>query len=407
VKLEKGKQITFTYSVKFVENNTLQWATRWDIYFEQGMAEKDEQIHLFAIINSFAMVMFLTGMVAHILRRTVNKAITYYNERADLEVEETGWKQVHGDVFRPPSYPGIFSIIIGSGVQVAGMSFLTLVFACLGFLAPNHRGGLLTTMLLLFVFMGSWAGYTSARIYKFFGGEQWKRNTVGTAILFPGMVFGVYFVVNATYYFEESSAALSFPFFFLIILLWFGISAPLVFLGSAIGFRKPVISKPTKVNRIPKPLMTQPDEQKMKIICLMAGSLPFGCMFIELSYIMKYVWTLNYFYYLFVFVMLCFIVLVITSAEVSILMCYILLCKEDYRWWWLSVGVAGSSGLYLFLYSIIYWCVEAGVSNFGTFVLYFGVMSIASAAFCLVTGTIGFLASFLFVRKIYGLIKID
>jgi transmembrane 9 superfamily protein 2/4 len=51
-----------------------------------------------------------------------------------------------------------------------GMSLLTLIFACLGFLSPAYRGGLLTTMIILFVFMGIWAGYYSARIYKMFGG---------------------------------------------------------------------------------------------------------------------------------------------------------------------------------------------------------------------------------------------
>jgi transmembrane 9 superfamily protein 2/4 len=164
-----------------------------------------------------------------------------------------------------------------------GMSILTLIFASLGFLSPAHRGGLLTTMILLFVFMGTWAGYASARVYKFFGGEMWKRNTIGTALLFPGICFSVFFTINLCFYFEGSSAAISFGTLFLILLLWFGISVPLVFLGSAIGYKKAAIAKSCKVNRIPKPLTQSPDEFKMKVICLMAGSLPFGCMFIELS----------------------------------------------------------------------------------------------------------------------------
>lgn len=397
--------IIYSYSVKFVESEKV-WGSRWDIYLNSDT--KSDDIHWLSIINSFAMVLFLSGMVAHILRRTVNKAVTYYNERADMEVsEETGWKQVHGDVFRTPSYPGIFSIIVGSGVQVIGMSFLTLIFASLGFLSPAHRGGLLTTMILLFVFMGTWAGYASARVYKMFGGEMWKRNTVGTALFFPGLCFGVFFTINLSLYFEDSSASVSFLTLFLMLLLWFGISVPLVFLGSAIGYKKNPIEKSCKVNRIPKPLTVTPDQFKMKVICLMAGSLPFGCMFIELSYLMKFIWTSSVFYYLFGFMMLCLIVLIITSAEVSILMSYILLCKEDYRWWWLSIGVAGSSGLYLFLYSIIYCFVELQMTRFSSYLLYFGYMFIASCAFALITGTVGFVASFLFIRKIYGLIKVD
>lgn len=43
-----------------------------------------------------------------------------------------------------------------------------MVFAVLGFLSPANRGGLMTAMLLLFVFMGVFGGYYSARLYKIF-----------------------------------------------------------------------------------------------------------------------------------------------------------------------------------------------------------------------------------------------
>ena len=40
------------------------------------------------------------------------------------------------------------------------------VFACLGFLSPASRGSLTTAVLVAYVFMGSVAGYISARLYK-------------------------------------------------------------------------------------------------------------------------------------------------------------------------------------------------------------------------------------------------
>lgn len=33
-------------------------------------------------------------------------------------MEESGWKNVHGDVFRPPQYPMILSSLLGSGIQL-------------------------------------------------------------------------------------------------------------------------------------------------------------------------------------------------------------------------------------------------------------------------------------------------
>jgi transmembrane 9 superfamily protein 2/4 len=76
--------------------------------------------------------------------------------------------QVHGDVFRPPANASLLSVYVGTGVQLFGMALVTMIFAVLGFLSPANRGGLMTAMLLLFSFMGIFAGYFSARLYKMF-----------------------------------------------------------------------------------------------------------------------------------------------------------------------------------------------------------------------------------------------
>ena len=46
------------------------------------------------------------------------------------------------------------------------MTIVLLIFVALGFLSPAYRGSILQAMLLLFTFMGIFAGYTSARFYK-------------------------------------------------------------------------------------------------------------------------------------------------------------------------------------------------------------------------------------------------
>merc|ERR1719473_2142677 len=92
------------------------------------------QIHWFAILNSILILVFLSGMVAMILLRTLHRDITQYNEVATAEEakEETGWKLVHGDVFRKPAYSKLLAVSVGSGMQVFGMSVVTLVFALFG-----------------------------------------------------------------------------------------------------------------------------------------------------------------------------------------------------------------------------------------------------------------------------------
>merc|ERR1740130_1184158 len=163
------------------------------------------------------------------------------------------------------------------------MLLTTLCFAVLGFLSPANRGGLMTAMLLLFVFMGVFAGYTSARLYKSFmyqatfpsrirnvtqpeGADSGpandgvqvrlagKKNTLMTAFLFPGVVFVVFFVLNFFVWSKGSSSAVPFGTLFALLFLWFGISVPLCFVGSLFGFRKKAIDFPNETNIVPRRL---------------------------------------------------------------------------------------------------------------------------------------------------------
>lgn len=42
----------------------------------------------------------------------------------------------------------------------------TVVLACLGFLSPANRGALMTCAVVLWVLLGTPAGFVSARLYK-------------------------------------------------------------------------------------------------------------------------------------------------------------------------------------------------------------------------------------------------
>lgn len=46
--------------------------------------------------------------------------------------DEYGWKQVHGDVFRPPVHPMLFSAMVGTGYQIATVSFVVILLAIVG-----------------------------------------------------------------------------------------------------------------------------------------------------------------------------------------------------------------------------------------------------------------------------------
>lgn len=54
-----------------------------------------------------------------------------YGQERDLG-DEYGWKQVHGDVFRPPSYNMFFSALIGTGYQLTTVVLCVIIFAIFG-----------------------------------------------------------------------------------------------------------------------------------------------------------------------------------------------------------------------------------------------------------------------------------
>ncbi|XP_050216701.1 transmembrane 9 superfamily member 8-like [Mercurialis annua] len=401
--VEENKEVIFTYDVEFQESE-VKWASRWDTY----LLMSDDQIHWFSIVNSLMIVLFLSGMVAMIMLRTLYRDISKYNELETQEEaqEETGWKLVHGDVFRPPANSDLLCVYVGTGVQFLGMALVTMMFAILGFLSPSNRGGLMTAMLLLYVFMGIFAGYAAARLYKMFKGTEWRKIALRTAVLFPGIVSAIFFVLNVLIWGQKSSGAVPFGTMFALVFLWFGISLPLVFVGSYIGFRKPAIDDPVKTNKIPRQIPEQAWYMNSAFSILIGGILPFGAVFIELFFILTSIW-LNQFYYIFGFLFLVFIILLITCAEITVVLCYFQLCSEDYLWWWRSYLTSGSSALYLFLYATFYFFTKLEITKLVSGVLYFGYMLIASYAFFVLTGTIGFYACFWFTRLIYSSVKID
>merc|ERR1712194_528388 len=345
--------------------------------------------------------------VAVILLRTLHRDIAKYNDMsAEDTAEETGWKLVHGDVFRKPRHSKALAVSVGSGIQLLVCATVTLIFSMAGFLSPVHRGSILQGMLLLFTFAGILAGYVSARFYKMWKGEDWKKTTLLTAMGYPGTVFVIFFVLNLFIWGTKSSGAVPFTTMFALLVLWFGISVPLVFLGAFFGYKKAPMSLPVQTNQIPRQIPAQPWYISGVFSSLVGGILPFGAVFTELFFIMSSIWQ-HQFYYLFGFLMLVIVILVITCAEISITLTYFQLTNEDYNWHWRSFFASASSAFYVFLYACLYYYTRMQIGHYVGALLYFGYMFVMSYTFALLTGSIGFSATFLFVKVIYGSIKID
>ncbi|XP_013384267.1 transmembrane 9 superfamily member 2 [Lingula anatina] len=398
-------EIKYTYDVTFQANPDIRWSSRWD-YILDSMPHTN--IQWFSIMNSLVIVLFLSGMVAMIMLRTLHKDIARYNQMDNSEdaQEEFGWKLVHGDVFRPPRKGMLLSVFLGGGVQIFFMILITLIFACLGFLSPANRGALMTCVLVLYVCLGTPSGYVSSRIYKSFGGEKWKSNVILTAFLCPGLIFGIFFFLNLILWIKGSSAAIPFGTLVALLALWFGISVPLTFIGAYFGFKRRPIEHPVRTNQIPRQIPEQSFYTRPLPGIVMGGILPFGCIFIQLFFILNSIWS-HQMYYMFGFLLVVFVILMITCSEATILLCYFHLCAEDYHWWWRSFLTSGFTAIYLFLYCIHYFVSKLEITGVASTILYFGYTIIIVFLFFLLTGTIGFFSCFWFVSKIYSVVKVD
>ena len=441
-------EIPYSYSVYFREDDRVEWSHRWDLYFVNQ--EEGSRIHWLAIINSLIISGLLSAIVAMILTRTIRTDIKTYKDAseegkarlkrrsravggsrtpksienatgglleqvgdtendADVSSDDeplediTGWKLLHGDVFRAPAFGYLLAPLIGSGMQLVFMAVGLLFLSSLGILNPSWRGGFVSVGVGLFIFAGMFSGYFSGRVYKTFGGLNWRKNTLITALLFPGLLFSLVFVLNLFVWAQASSTALPFGTLVAMILLWLCIQLPLVYFGSWYGFVKiGPWDHPTKTTTLPRQMPVRAWYIRSLQSVLLAGLIPFAVIFIELIFVFQSLWQdKSGYYYVFGFLSVVSIILILTIAEVTIVSIYIKLCSEDYNWWWYSFAIGGGSSIWVFLYCVWYYFTKLHIEGFVSGLLFFAYSAMGCMIYGLLTGTVGFLTAYAFVRRIY------
>ncbi|CAN8294307.1 unnamed protein product [Cochlearia groenlandica] len=408
--LEAGRKLDLTYSVQWVPTD-VTFPRRFDVYLDYPFFE--HQIHWFSIFNSFMMVIFLTGLVSMILMRTLrNDYAKYAREDDDLESlerdvnEESGWKLVHGDVFRPPCSLALISAVVGTGAQLALLVLLVILMAIVGTLYVG-RGAIVTTFIVCYALTSFVSGYVSGGMYSRSGGKHWIKCMVLTASLFPFLCFGIGFLLNTVAIFYGSLAAIPFGTLVVVFVIWGFISFPLALLGTVVGRNwSGAPNNPCRVKTIPRPIPEKKWYLTPSVISLVGGLLPFGSIFIEMYFVFTSFWNYKV-YYVYGFMLLVFVILVIVTVCVTVVGTYFLLNAENYHWQWTSFLSAASTAGYVYLYSIYYYCVKTKMSGFFQTSFYFGYMMMFCLGLGILCGAVGFLGSNLFVRRIYRNIKCD
>lgn len=401
--------VSFTYSVKWVPT-TVTYEDRHELSAQTRFLPVSLEIHWLSVINSLVLVVLLMAFLAIILLRIVKSDFTRYAQDVENEVgsadEETGWKLVHGDVFRLPSHVNLLSGFVGAGAHLFTMTLLLLSLAVAGTFVSNRRGGIVTAIVILYCITSSVGGYVSARMYKQLKGGKWAWNIVFTTLIFPVPLSIAFLTLNSVAVAHSATTAMPFGTILVVLALFVLVAFPLAVLGGIAGKNSNTQEPPCRVAKVPRQIPEVPWYRRGLFQSAIAGLLPFSAISIELHYIFASVWGRKV-YTLFGILFLAFVLLALVTSFVVIALTYFQLVVEDYRWWWRSFISGGMAGVFIYLYCFFYYFYYSDMSGQLQTSFYFGYNLVCAFAIFLMLGFVGFLSARRFVRYIYSSIKLE
>mmetsp|Transcript_2303 Transcript_2303/g.3626 ORF Transcript_2303/g.3626 Transcript_2303/m.3626 type:complete len:659 (+) Transcript_2303:223-2199(+) len=401
--------VRMTYSVKWIETGN-KWATRWDSIL--NMDSYEHETNWSSIVNSILLSLLLGFLVAVILLRSVKNDFAALRElEGDDFAEDTSnvnWKRLARDVFRPPKFLFILSVLYGNGSQLLAMVAVQMVFALLGFYSPSNRGSFITYSMIGYACMAVVGGRASSMLYGSFPDEVRRRQlVVATATLVPGIVFLSFFAINLALWILGSSGAIPFLTLLYIVFLWFGITLPLTFVGSYLGYKAPY-EWPIRPTKIPRMIPQRSCFLSLPTLSCFSGITLYSMTFIQVFSIVQKIW-LHQFVYMFGFLFLSGLCFAIGCVEIAIISVYLTLNNEDYRWWWTSFTVPAASGLFMFFGTVIYQSMLTRelFENVQSITLWMmtSYMAMGCLAVSLIGGSIGLASCRWFICLLYSRCK--
>lgn len=304
------------------------------------------------------MVIFLIGLVSMILMRTLRKDYARYSKDDDdvehlgldlgdevglasrssrlnetlpncssrfglsnlpffpLSHPQYGWKMVNSDVFRTPYQSMLFSCLIGTGCQIAFVTFLVIIFAIVGELY-TERGSLLSTAIFVYAVSSPVNGYFGGSLYAQYGGRKWIKQMLWSAFLLPSVVCGTAFFVNFIAIYYHAAKAIPFGSMVAVVCICFFIILPLTLAGTLLGRNtNGQANYPCRVSSVPRPIPEKKWFMEPSTIVCLGGVLPFGSIFIEMYFIFTSFWAYKIYYVYGGFIVVASVILVISFAMI-------------------------------------------------------------------------------------------
>lgn len=180
------------------------------------------------------------------------------------------------------------------------------------------------------------------------------------------------------------------------------VNFPMNLVGTLLGYKSEPISTPTKTSRVPRtPPEGLPWFLNLSLMSVVSGCVPVFVIGFEIYQILYCIRGTAYIYLIYWSFYFGFIVFAVVIAELAVMQTYLVICYEEYRWWWRSWLLGASTGVVSFLLFLNYFLLAMKADQLATFVVYTVYCALFSAALGLMSGSIALLSSFVFNLKIF------
>ncbi|EFA81393.1 TM9 protein C [Heterostelium album PN500] len=391
---DTAANVSWTYSTNRYNSTDVNPEDRWDIYYP----------HAVAIESTSAVIGFLITVVECLFLALVLWKIFRGNESLGfIQLGDSGWKSIYADVFRSPNRYMTFSILIGTGMQIAVSSFMLMLFYVAGLLSISNPGSFRLALILIFAFCGLFSGYASMRTYIMLGGSRKRHNALLNATLIPLILLILIFISKFQLWSNHYLSAPSATEVIFVICMWLFVSIPTSLLSSYFVNTWPPAEYPFKPNHIPRLIPKAVWYTNHYFHSLIFGFLPFAVIFAQINFELDPIFNnfhVNNSYDL----CIAFILMIINIIVINMLITYYQLSREDYNWWWRSILGPACTSIYIFIYLLVYGYPRVlGGTGFYYF-MYSFIISLFSALFF---SSIGFLGNLWFVKKIYSTLHFE
>mmetsp|Transcript_7819 Transcript_7819/g.23625 ORF Transcript_7819/g.23625 Transcript_7819/m.23625 type:complete len:609 (+) Transcript_7819:54-1880(+) len=407
--------LTFSYSVSW-RPSSLRFVDRYVSVLESEFFAS--KTHWLAMVNSFAIVLLMVGIVVRIVNKMLRSDLERYSilredgsdlEIADVAAAESGWKQIGADVFRPPPHSAELCAMIGAGMHV--------LFAVLMFVVSSLSGSLYVTPglmsvvgLVVYSATSVFNGYYATAVYCRMNGTPGTEKVENVGLMsgctVPAILAVLFMPVSLIGLILRANMAELIPKYFKFLGYWLVCCLPFTLIGSRLAQRTSGAHKPAPSNPIPRPIVKTDFLRTPVGLASTGGLMPFGCIMIELYFLLTSFWGLKI-YFVFDLLLVVTLVLVAVTSCSSVVCTYLLVNVEDYRWQWTSWGSGAFTGFYVLVYTILFLFVNTHISGGLHVLLYLSYSLTFAAVIGLLCGAVSYMAASAFVRTIFRNVKVD